>query len=120
MLICLQQAIDPAKENAELSAAIEKANKIENGKSPLAQILTECGIYALSLTDYGYSPRFCDGKIAEDVDYVCVSGDDVLLTLKSSTMRVNTVLLNERCGNYSWIVEEIKAVANIAYKKLKN
>ncbi len=120
LLICLQQAIDPAKENAELSAAIEKANKIENGKSPLAQILTECGIYALSLTDYGYSPRFCDGQIAEDVDYVCVSGDDVLLTMESSTLQVNTVPLNDRCLNYSWIVEAIKAAANIAYKKLKN
>jgi hypothetical protein len=120
LLICLQQAIDPAKENAELSAAIEKANKIENGKSPLAQILTECGIYALSLTDYGYSPRFCDGKIAEDVDYVCVSGDDVLLTLESSTVQVNTVSLNDRCLNYSWIVEAIKAAANIAYKKSKS
>jgi hypothetical protein len=74
----------------------------------------------LSLTDYGYSARFCDGNIAEDVDYVCVSGDDVLLTLESSTVQVNTVSLNDRCLNYSWIVEAIKAAANIAYKESRS
>lgn len=119
LLICLQQAIDPNKQNTELSAAIENAVKAESGNSPLAKILTDCGIYVLSLSDFGRSPRFYDGNIAEDVDYICVSGDDVLLTLKSRTMHVNTVLLNERCGNYSWIVEEIKAAANTAYKKSK-
>jgi hypothetical protein len=120
LLASLQQVIDPAGENKELTVAIDRAIKAENEKSPLAQILTDCGIYVLSLSDFGRSPRFYDENIAEDVDYLCVSGDDVLLTLKSSTMRVNTVLLNERCGNYSWIVEEIKAAANTAYKKFKN
>ena len=120
LLICLQQTVDPNKQNTELSSAIENAVKVENCKSPLAKILTDCGIYVLSLSDFGRSPRFHDGNIAEDVDYLCVSGDDVLLTLKSSTMRVNTVLLNERCGNYSWIVEEIKAAANTVYKRSKN
>ena len=116
---CLQQAIDPNKQNEELSSAIENAVKAENGNSTLAKILTDCGIYALSLSDFGRSPRFYDGHISEDVDYVSVSGDDVLLTLKSSTMHVNTVLLNERCGNYSWIVEEINAAANTVYKRSK-
>lgn len=120
LLICLQQTVDPNKQNTELSSAIGNAVKAENGNSPLAKILTDCGIYALSLSDFGRSPRFHDGNIAEDVDYLCVSGDDVLLTLKSSTLRVNTVLLNERCGNYSWIVEEIKAAANTVYKRSKN
>ena len=120
LLTCLQQTSDPNKQNTELSSAIKNAVKVENCKSPLARILTDCGIYVLSLSDFGRSPRFYDGNIAEDVDYLCVSGDDVLLTLKSSTMRVNTVLLNERCGNYSWIVEEIKAAANTVYKNSKN
>lgn len=120
LLICLQQTVDPNKQNTELSSAIENAVKVENGNSPLAKILTDCGIYVLSLSDFGRSPRFHDGNIAEDVDYLCVSSDDILLTLKSSTMRVNTVPLNERCGNYSWIVEEIKAAANTVYKRSKN
>lgn len=121
LLTCLQQAIDPAKENTELSAAIDMASKIEKVKSPIAQILKDCGIYLLSLSDFGRSPRFFDGNIAEDVDYVYVSDDgDVKLVLDSNTFEINTVTLNERCGNYSWIVEDIKAAANSAYKKSKN
>jgi hypothetical protein len=120
LLIRLQETIDPAKENNELSAAIERALKIENGKSPLAQILTDCGIYALSLSNFGRSPRFYDGNIAEDVVYLCVQDDEVMLTLTSDSVKVNTVPLSERCGNYSWIVEDIKAAANIAYKMSKN
>ncbi len=120
LLTCLQQVIDPAKENTELSAAIDMALKVEKVKSPMAQILKDCGIYLLSLSDFGRTPRFYDGKIAEDVDYVYVFEDEVKLVLDSSTFDVNTVTLNERCGNYSWIVEDIKAAANTAYKKFKN
>ena len=120
LLICLQEAIDPTKENTELSAAIEKSLYLENSKSPLAQILADCGIHLLSLSDFGRSPRFYDGNIAEDVDYIYVSGDDVMLILDSRTLHVNAVPLNERCGNYSWIVQDIKAAANTAYKKYEN
>lgn len=120
LLTCLQQVIDPAKENTELSAAIDNALKVEKGKSPMAQILKDCGIYLLSLSDFGRTPRFYDGKIAEDVDYVYVVEDEVKLVLDSNTFDVNTVTLNEGCGNYSWIVEDIKAAANTAYKKSKH
>jgi hypothetical protein len=120
LLTCLQQVIDPAKENTELSAAIDNALKVEKGKSPMAQILKDCGIYLLSLSDFGRTPRFYDGKIAEDVDYVYVFEDEVKLVLDSNTFDVNTVTLNEGCGNYLWIVEDIKAAANTAYKKSKH
>lgn len=120
LLTCLQQAIDPAKENTELSAAIDMALKVEKVKSPMAQILKDCGIYLLSLSDFGRTPRFYDGKIAENVDYVYVFEDEVKLVLDSNTFDVNTVTLNEGCGNYSWIVEDIKAAANTAYKKSKH
>ena len=43
-----------------------------------------------------------------------------MITLTSDSVKVNTVPLSERCGNYSWIVEDIKAAANIAYKMSKN
>ena len=119
LLTCLQQAIDPAKENTKLSAAIENAKNIENGKSTMAQILTDCGIHLLSLSDFGRSPRFYDSYIAEDVDYIYVSNNDVMLVLDSYTPKINIVPLSEQCGGYSWIVEDIKAAANIAYKKSK-
>ena len=120
LLTCLQQVMDPTKENTELSEAIDKAIKVENGKSAIAQILTDCGIYLLSLSDYGRTPRFYNGYIAEDVDYIYVYHDDVMLVLDSCTPQVNIVPLEEKCGNYSWIVEDIKAAANIAFKKSKS
>lgn len=119
LLTCLQQVIDPNGENAELSEAIDKAREVESGKSEIAQILTDCGIYMLSLSDYGRTPRFYNGYIAEDVDYVYVYYDDVQLVLDARTPQVNTVPLDETCGNYSWIVEDIKAAANTAFKKCK-
>ena len=119
LLTCLQQAIDPAKENTKLSAAIDNAKNIENGKSTMAQILTDCGIYLLSLSDFGRSPRFHNSYIAEDVDYIYVSNNEVMLVLEGSTPQINIVPLNKDCGHYSWIVEDIKAAANIAYKKSK-
>ena len=117
LLTSLQQAIDPARENAELSAAIEKATNLETEKSALAQILTDCGIYALSMSDFGRTPHYCDGHISGGVDYMVVEGHDVVLVLNSSTLKIDNVVLNEQCGNYSWIVEEIKAAANTAYKR---
>ena len=86
----------------------------------MAQILTDCGIHLLSLSDFGRSPRFCDSYIAEDVDYIYVSNNEVMLVLEGSTPQINIVPLNKDCGHYSWIVEDIKAAANIAYKKSKN
>ena len=43
-----------------------------------------------------------------------------MLVLDSYTPKINTVPLSEQCGGYSWIVEDIKAAANTAYKKSKN
>lgn len=116
LLTSLQQAIDPAKENANLSAAIDKAIDIENGESNIAQILKDCGIYLLSLSDFGRTPRFYDGYISADVDYIYVLDDEVTLVLEGET---NTVSLNSTDSHYSWIVDDIKAAANMAYKEAK-
>jgi hypothetical protein len=116
LLTSLQQAIDPAKENANLSAAIDKAIDIENGESNIAQILKDCGIYLLSLSDFGRTPRFYDGYISADVDYIYVLDDEVTLVLEGET---NTVSLNSKDSHYSWIVDDIKAAANMAYKEAK-
>lgn len=119
LLSSLQAVIDPEGKDDELTAAIEKATLIENEKCCIAPILKECGIYMLSLSDFGRHPRFCDGDIISDVDYIYVVGDDVVLVMHSSMSRINIATLNERIVNYSWIVEDIKAAANMAYQRSK-
>lgn len=119
LLTSFQQAVDPDKEDKELSAAISRAIEIENSKPAIVQILKECGVYLLSLSDFECHPRYCDGNIVADVDYLFVSGDDLMLVMESSSPLVSIVPLNESSEHYSWIVEEIKAAANMAYKKSK-
>ena len=119
LLTSLQQVIDPKKENAELSAAIDKAENIENEGSNIAQILNDCGIYALSLSDFGCAPRYNNGVISADVDYIYVSEDDVWLVIENGEPLNDTWPLNATDNNYTWIVEKIKAAANKAYKEAK-
>jgi hypothetical protein len=119
LLTYIQQVIDPKKENAELSAAIDKAENIENEGSNIAQILNDCGIYALSLSDFGCAPRYNNGVISADVDYIYVSEDDVWLVIENGEPMNDTWPLNATDNNYTWIVEKIKAAANKAYKEAK-
>ena len=119
-LLCfLQQIVDPAKKNKELKLSIEKAQKIESQKSGIAQIFKDCGVYLLSLSDFGRAPRYCDDGVVADVDYVYVSGDDLMLVMDLSLPTVCALPMTDCCTHYSWILEDIKAAANMAYKSSK-
>ena len=90
-----------------------------NRKSTIAEILMECGIYLLSFSDCGSSPRFYNkyttgDVVDEDVDYLYVFNNEVWLVLKGATKQVISVPLAETSESYSRIVEEIIAAANAA------
>lgn len=104
-----------------LNSKIAEHLNDENRKSTIAEILTECGIYLLSFSDCGRSPRFYNkyttgDVVDEDVDYLYVFNNEVWLVLNGATKQVISVPLEETSESYSRIVEEIMAAANAAYE----
>lgn len=102
-----------------LNSMIAEHLNDENRKSTIAGILTECGIYLLSFSDCGRSPRFYNkyttgDVVDEDVDYLYVFNNEVWLVLNGATTQVISVPLEETSESYSRIVEEIMAAANAA------
>ena len=120
LLESIQQILDPEKKNKELKAAIEKALKVENEKSCVAQICKDCGVHLLSLSDFNCHPRFVNSDVVADVDYIYISGDEVMLVMDCTMPGVSVEPLSENCSNYSWILNDIKAAANKAYKSSKS
>ena len=122
LLTCLQKEIDPDKTNAELSANILKASKLE-AERDLGYILQDCGLYMLKI-----EPTYVnwwEAALLHDVTgfmkcvYVSSEGQLNMVIDDGDAYPIDIELLPTN-PYFTTILEAIKAAANVAWNTHKN
>ena len=122
LLTCLQKEIDPYKTNAELSANILKASKLE-AERDLGYILQDCGLYMLK-TEPTYV-NWWEAALLHEVTgfmkcvYVSSEGQLNMVIDDGDAYPIDIELLPTN-PYFTTILEAIKAAANMAWNTHKN
>ena len=122
LLTCLQNEIDPDRTNKELSENILKAADLE-GDHEIGHILTDCGVYLLKTEDtyvhWWDSETLCDITGYMNAVYVLSDGClNIVYTDSDNFPTSAEIQLTNPC--LTWILDAIKAAANIAWNDYKN